>query len=75
MRDFFLGPWRYWAVLAAMIAVLWTLGQFGTHVRHFVPFSFAVLGLAGAAVAVILLTYRRGENVTRDDFDELVGDE
>ena len=75
LRALFLGPWRYWVLLAAIVAVLWGFGQFSVHVRHFVPFSLAVLALAAAGIAIVLQTYRRGEPVTREPFDDLVGDE
>jgi hypothetical protein len=39
-------------------------------VRDFVPFLFAVLGLAAAVVAVIVFTYRPGERITREPFDD-----
>ncbi len=70
MRQVFLGPWRYWLIWIAIIAVLYGLGQASVHVRNFVPFMFIVAALAAAAVAAIVLTYRPGERITRDPFED-----
>ncbi len=75
MNNLFIGPWRYWLLWVAVVGVLFAFGQFGTHVRHFVPFSFGLLGIGVVVVAFILLTYKRNERVTREPFDELVNDE
>ncbi|MEQ9643340.1 MAG: hypothetical protein RIM84_25190 [Alphaproteobacteria bacterium] len=75
INNLFIGPWRYWLLWVAVVGALFALGRYGVHVRHFVPFSFAVLGIGAAAVVFVLATYKRDERVTREPFDELVNDE
>jgi hypothetical protein len=69
--DVFLGRPLYWLLWLVLIAVLFGLGMGSTHVRHFVPFMAVVLLLAAGAVAVVLLTYRQGERITREPFDDV----
>ncbi len=70
MRRIFLGPPAYWLIWIAVIAVLYLLGANGMHVRSFVPFMFAVLAIAAAAVLTIVITYRPGQRITREPFEE-----
>lgn len=69
IQDIFIGRPIYWAMLVAVIAVLALLGMNSEHVRNFVPFMFTLLGLTAAAVAVIVLTYRPGERITREPLE------
>jgi Mn2+/Fe2+ NRAMP family transporter len=66
----FLGRPLHWALWFAVIVVLTVLGKQSQHVRDFVPFLLAVLGLATAVVAVIVFTHRPGERVTREPLDD-----
>lgn len=75
MRGVFLGRPLHWALWLVVIVVLALLGRQSQHVRDFVPFVFAVLGLAAAAVAVIVLTHRHGERVTREPLEEAPDEE
>lgn len=68
--NVFIGRPVFWALWIAIVAVLAALGLTSFHVRDFVPFQFIVLGLAVAAVAVIVATHRKGERVTREPLDE-----
>ena len=66
----FLGKRLHWLLWAVIVAVLAWLGSESLHVRHFVPFLMIVLALAGASVLFLLATYRKGERITREPFDE-----
>ena len=70
LRDFFIGKPLHWAILVAMAGVLIWLGHLKLHVRQFNNFSFAVLGMTAAALLFIVLTYRKGETVTREPLDD-----
>jgi hypothetical protein len=70
LSDLFIGRPVYWALWAVIIAILAALGLNQQHVRDFVPFSFVVLALAAAAVAIIVLLYRPGERITREPLDD-----
>lgn len=69
LSDLFISRPVYWALWAAIIAVLAALGLNQQHVRDFVPFSFVVLALAAGAVAAIVLLCRPGERITREPID------
>lgn len=66
----FIGRPIYWAIWAAIIAILAGLGMNSQHVREFVLFQFAVLALAAVAVAVLVLAYRPGEKITREPLED-----
>lgn len=68
--NLFIGRPVYWGLLGVLIAILAWLGFTQQHVRDFVPFQFAVLGLAAAAVAAVVLLYRPGERVTREPIED-----
>lgn len=68
-QRFFIGRPIYWALAAAVSAVLATLGILKIHVREFVPFQFTVLGLAVIVVAVIITTYKPGDQIIRESLD------
>ncbi|MEQ9560568.1 MAG: hypothetical protein RIG67_32720 [Rhodospirillales bacterium] len=72
MSDLFIGRPIYWLLAAGIIAVLAFLGFRLEHVRAFVPFQFAVLGVAMIAVGAVMVLYRPGERATREplDFDD-----
>ncbi len=67
--DFFIGRPVYWALASAITAILAALGLHQAHVRDFVPFQFAVLGIAVVTVAAVVILYRPGERITRDPLD------
>jgi len=69
LRNIFLGRAVYWAILVVLITILALLGINQQHVKHFVPFQFAVLGLAILVVALIVLLYRPGERITREPLE------
>lgn len=70
LDEIFIGRPVYWALLAAIVAILAYLGILQQHVREFVPFIFTLLGLSAAVVAVIVLTYRPGERITREPLED-----
>ena len=70
MKNIFLGRPIYWALLAAMVAALWAMGSKHLHTSEFNSFIFLILGLATACVLFVLVTYRKGERLTREPFEE-----
>ena len=60
--DIFLGKAIHWA--------LWALIGVVQHVRDFVPFALELLALAVFCMAVIVFTYKPGDRVTREPFEE-----
>ena len=70
MRRIFLGRPVHWLVLAAVIGVLWWLGEAQMHTREFKPFLVTLIALAAAAVAAVLATARAGDRLTREPIDK-----
>lgn len=70
MGGIFIGPLRHWLLLAAILLLLWVMGANQFHITHFKLFLAALFGLSVLTLLVILLTYRRGERITRDPPDD-----
>ena len=70
MKHIFLGRPIYWALLAVIAVGLWAMGWKHLHTSEFNSFIFLVLGLAAAGVLFVLLTYRKGERITREPFED-----
>lgn len=68
--EIFLGRPLHWLLWLVLLAVLSWLGANSVHVRQFVPFMAVVLLLSAGAVAIILLSYKPGDRITREPFDE-----
>ena len=70
MRDIFIGPLRHWLLFAAALGILWVMGANQFHTSNFKLFLLTLIGLSIALLASIVLTYRRGERITRDPLDD-----
>lgn len=70
MKEIFIGKPLHWLIWIVVAVVLYLLGSTKLHVQSFVPFMFAVLALAAGAVLLVILTYRKGDRITREPFDE-----
>ena len=70
MREIFLGKPFHWLIWAIILGLLYVLGALRLHTRDFNLFIVIVLALAAASVLVIVLTYKKGERITRDPFED-----
>lgn len=70
MKEFFLGKPLYWLLWVVNIAALAVMGSLRLHTRDFNLFITVVVALAAASVLVVVLTYRKGERITREPFEE-----
>jgi hypothetical protein len=70
VREIFLGKPVHWLLCGIVVLVLYALGSQSLHVKAFIPFVLVVLVLAAGCVLVILATYRKGEPITREPFEE-----
>ncbi len=68
--DIFLGKAIHWALWAVIAVVFLATGSNSQHVRDFVPFALELLLLAVFCMAVIVFTYKPGDRVTREPFEE-----
>lgn len=70
LKDIFIGKPLHWLLWIPIIGVLWWMGNDSQHVRDFVPFVLKLLLLTVLCIAVVIGTYRRGERITREPFEE-----
>jgi hypothetical protein len=70
MSRIFLGKPFHWLVFAIIIAVLAWLGHGLVQTRNFHLFLFVLVALVAGSVAAIMLTTRKGEQVTREPFED-----
>ncbi len=70
MRNIFIGPLRHWLLIIVILGVLWLMGTNQFHTSHFNLFLLVLIGLSIGAVTAIVLTYRKGERITRDPLDD-----
>ncbi len=73
MRSIFLGKAVHWLVLAVVIAVMWWLGANLVQTRDYHFFLAVLFLLTAGAVAVVIVTTRKGEQVTREPFEDDAG--
>lgn len=70
MNRIFLGKPLHWALIVAVIAIGWVLGDERMHVSAFNLFLILLLAITTAVVVAVLLTSKPGEQVTRDPLEE-----
>ena len=70
MGGIFLGKALHWLVVAIVIAVLWWLGTNLVQTRDYHLFLTVLLAITAGAVATVILTTRKGEQVTREPFED-----
>ena len=70
MRKLFIGKPLHWLMIAAAIGGMYWLGAGQVHRVNYNGFLFIVLGIAVACVALVLITYRRGDRITRESLDD-----
>jgi Mn2+/Fe2+ NRAMP family transporter len=70
MRRIFLGKPLHWGLVAILIVVGWLLGREKLHVIWFNLFTIILLALSAAVVAVVLMTSKPGEQITRDPLEQ-----
>lgn len=69
LSQLFIGKPLYWFLWLIIAVVLYLLGENGIHVRYFVVFCFVMLVLTAVCIFTVLLTYKAGERITRESFD------
>ena len=70
LSQVFIGKPLHWLLWLIIAVVLYLLGRNGIQVRYFVPFCFVLLILTAVCLLIVLLTYKTGERITREPFDE-----
>jgi asparagine N-glycosylation enzyme membrane subunit Stt3 len=70
VKDLFLGRPLHWLLWAIILGGLALLGALRLHTRDFNLFALIVLALAAFGVLVVVATYRKGERITRDPFED-----
>jgi len=72
MRRKFLGRPLHWGLLALLIIGGWLMGHAKLHVIGCNQFTLSLLSVSAAVVAVVLMTSKPDEQITRDqlEYDE-----
>jgi hypothetical protein len=70
MRRIFLGKPLHWGLLAILIVGGWLMGHAKLHVIGFNLFTIILLAVSAAVVAVVLMTSKPDEQITRDPLEQ-----
>ena len=70
MRRIFLGKLLHWGLVAILIVGGWLMGRAKLHVIEFNLFTIVLLAVAAAVVAVVLMTSKPDEQITRDPLEQ-----
>jgi len=70
MRDLFIGKPIHWLIWVVIIFALVSMGKVYLQTREFNLFLAAIVALGAGAVLTVLLTTAKGEQVTRENFDD-----
>lgn len=70
MADIFIGPRRHWLILVTTLVLLWVMGVNQFHTTNFRLFLICLISLSIANLTAIVLTYRKGERITREPLDD-----
>ena len=70
MSDVFLGKPFHWLILVIIVAVLAWLGIELVQTRNYKLFLLILVALVAGSVAAIMFTTRKGEQVTREPFED-----
>ena len=69
MGRIFLGKPLHWGLIVLVVAIGWFIGHERLHVIWFNLFMVILLVVSAAAVAVVLLTSKPDERITRDPLE------
>ncbi|MEP3112487.1 hypothetical protein [Nisaea sp.] len=70
MSTIFLGKARHWLLLVIVAACFWVTGIYHLHVSEFNTFVGITMALAVLLVFSVILDYRPGDRITREDLPE-----
>lgn len=70
MKNLFIGKPLHWLMIAIAIGGMYWLGAGQFHRVNYTGFLFVVIGIAAGCVLLVLITYRRGDRITRDALED-----
>lgn len=70
LERIFLGKPIHWLGVVLAAGALWWLGLERLHVRDFNTFTFALAGISIFLVALMVVSTKPGEQVTRDEIPD-----
>ncbi|WP_193171190.1 hypothetical protein [Nisaea nitritireducens] len=74
MSEIFLGKARHWLLFAVVAVCFFLTGIYHLHVSQFNIFVGITMAMAVLLVFSVILDYRPGDRVTREDLPEPDGD-
>ena len=75
MKNLFIGKPLHWIMIALAIGAMYWLGAGQFHRVNYAGFLFVVVGIAATCVLLVLITYRRGDRITRDSLEDEIPEE
>ena len=70
MRDLFIGKPVHWLIWVVIVIALVAMGKVYLQTRDFNLFLAAIVALGTGSVLTVLLTTAKGEQVTRENYDD-----
>ncbi len=70
LSEIFIGKPLHWLLWFLIFGLLWWMGEGSQHVREFVPFVLKLLALTVLCLGVVIVTYKPGDRITREPFEE-----
>lgn len=74
MKNLFIGKPLHWLMIAAAAGVMYWLGAGQFHRVNYTGFLGIVFAVAVTCIALVLITYRRGDRITREPLDDETSD-
>ncbi len=74
MRNLFIGKPLHWLMIAIAVGIMYWLGAEQFHRVNYGGFLGIVFGIAVACVILVMVTYRRGDRITRESLEDKKAD-
>lgn len=70
MKEIFIGRPFHWLLWVMVLVVLFLVGRNQIHTTNYFVFISILAALAAVSVLTVVLTYRKGERITREPLDD-----
>lgn len=70
MKNLFIGKPLHWLMIVAATGGMYLLGAGQFHRVNYAGFLAIVFGIAVACIVLVLVTYRRGDRITRESLED-----
>ena len=70
MKNLFIGKPLHWLMIVLATGGMYLLGDGQFHRVNYAGFLAIVFGIAAGCIALVLVTYRRGDRITRESLKD-----